>query len=56
MVAVMIFVFGVNIGVGPIPFVLNGEMFAEEAKGLSGTPVQITWSFSPTSDAQSTLV
>ena len=40
MVAVMIFVFGVNIGVGPIPFVLNGEMFAEEAKGLSGTPVK----------------
>ena len=40
MVAVMTFVFGVNIGVGPIPFVLNGEMFAEEAKGLSGTPVK----------------
>ena len=37
MVATMIFVFGVNIGVGPIPFVLNGEMFTEEAKGISGT-------------------
>jgi len=37
MVATMIFVFGVNIGMGPIPFVLNGEMYAEEAKTISAT-------------------
>ena len=28
---------GVNIGLAPIPFILNGEIHTEEAKGTSGT-------------------
>ena len=37
LVAMIIFVFGVNIGLAPIPFILNGEIHTEEAKGTSGT-------------------
>ena len=30
--SLMVFLFGNNIGLGPVPWLMNGEMFSEEAK------------------------
>ena len=40
--SLMVFLFGNNIGLGPVPWLMNGEMFAEEAKGTSSSLATIT--------------
>jgi hypothetical protein len=33
----IVFLFGNNIGLGPLPWLMNGEMYSEEAKGTSAS-------------------
>ena len=40
--SLMVFLFGNNIGLGPVPWLMNGEMFAEEAKGSSSALATVT--------------
>ena len=36
------FLFGNNIGLGPVPWLMNAEVFAEEAKGTSSSLATVT--------------
>ena len=40
--ALMVYRFGNNLGLGPLPWLINGEMFSEEAKGVSSSIVAVT--------------
>ena len=40
--ALIVYRFGNNLGLGPLPWLINGEMFSEEAKGVSSSIVTIT--------------
>ena len=33
----MLYLFGLNLGAGPLPWLMNGEMYSEEAKGTSSS-------------------
>jgi MFS family permease len=35
LVTLIIFVMGMNMGLGPLPWMMNGEMYSEEAKSIS---------------------
>lgn len=38
----MVYRFGNNLGLGPLPWLINGEIFSEEAKGVSSSMVTVT--------------
>ena len=40
--SLLAFLFGNNIGLGPVPWLMNGEMFSEEAKGASSGLATVT--------------
>ncbi len=55
------FIFALNLGIGPLPWVINGELFPEECKSISATVSAATSWFMAfvvtkfTSDLQSAL-
>ena len=40
--SLIVYRFGNNLGLGPLPWLINGEMFSEEAKGISSSIVTVT--------------
>ncbi len=42
LVSLITFVFGMNVGLGPLPWMMNGEMYSEEAKSTSSALASAT--------------
>ena len=40
--SLIVYRFGNNLGLGPLPWLINGEIFSEEAKGTSSSIVTVT--------------